>query len=105
MPHPNQVRSDVLASARKSARLSYPEEPDRVHAVQRGIELAFDSGYTVAPHHSMLHRGKYHWCVMLMAPVVSGRPSTEVAKRLKRLGFWRLTNHTWGYPLPTRAAA
>lgn len=91
-------RNEILNRARKNVRRSYPGEPERVRQVAQGVVQAIDSGWSVVTRGTARIEGVSRWVIQLQA-ATTARPSLELARSLKQLGFYRLTNHTWAYPL------
>lgn len=86
-----------MGRAAKRVRCSYPSEPERAEKVAAGVMCAMNAKYRVT-HHRYMPTGQ--GAITLIAPSEK-RPSPEVARVLKALGFLRATNHTWHYPVTT----
>lgn len=103
---------EAVGRARTAARLNFGLSGPSVDRdnIYLGVDVAVSQDWDVNPRTTAYreafrprpdiippHWGSV-WCIRIQAPT-NKRPDPEAAKQLKALGWSRINNHSWVYPM------
>ena len=92
---------EAIGRARTAARLNFGLSGPSVDRdnIYLGVDVAAAQDWDVNPRTTtVLPRWGVVWCIRIQAQT-NKRPDPEAAKQLKALGWSRINNHSWVYPM------